>query len=103
MNEKDVILKEMIDKESKIIFFTYDTLNEYLFPELNIDQVKYLVETIQKEQFELLNKPKKWSLFGQNLLVSEWVIEGVNNRMIILTALTYLKTFVFINTSLWDG
>jgi hypothetical protein len=59
MNKKDIIVKAMIDNPTKDLYYSYKYLKEYLFPESNLDQVKFLVDSILKEKPELLKKPVK--------------------------------------------
>jgi hypothetical protein len=54
MNKKDLILKAMISETEINPYFTNNSLKESLFPELHIDQVKYIVESIKNQKPELL-------------------------------------------------
>ena len=57
MNNKDKILKAMIsnpNKGNKDLFFTPKSLKEYLFSDLNNDQVELLIKEIIEEKPELI-------------------------------------------------
>jgi len=56
MNKKDLILKTMISSGEINPYFTYKSLNDSLFPELNIDQVKFLIDNIILKRPELINR-----------------------------------------------
>ncbi|AUC20626.1 hypothetical protein BTO15_00180 [Polaribacter sejongensis] len=79
MNKKDLILKAMISEKTVNPSFSYASLRDSLFSELNIDQVKFLIESIDKEKPELLiimPYSEKSPLIQPTGLVNEFLNQG---------------------------
>jgi len=56
MNKKDILLNTMVSNPNPESYFTYESLQEYVFNELNIDEVKYIIESIIKEKPGLIKE-----------------------------------------------
>lgn len=61
MNEKDAILKTIISNPNRNsnTYYTPESLKEHLFPNLNIDQVEFLINEIIAEKPELIKNVEK--------------------------------------------
>src|SRR5690606_30800639 len=58
MNDKDLILKTMLPKNGLDVAFTPLSLKEKLFPNLNVDEVEFLIKEIIREKPELIKIEK---------------------------------------------